>query len=267
MDETGNTSALPPEAIQEPLPAPTQIEPIRDLASFEKALKASVDKFGNAGNFWRGHRSSHHPLVASVFRRSQSQSSESNLILNFSGRAGTRRGTIPRRDEWIDWLLIAQHYGLPTRLLDWSLSALVALFFAVEANDADDASDGCLYALNVGTLNQQMIQTRTTAHVDWITVKQMAGQAFGVNPTAELPDAVALNLLESDQRMMLQRAAFTLHSNNHDMNSMPGSEKYLAKFIIPQDAKPQLRWILLTAGMSRSSLFPDLSTLAEELRR
>ena len=229
-------------------------------------LNAAIGLFGNADNFWRGHRSAHYPLVAGVFRREPNESPEAQLILRFSGRAGARRNRLPRRDERIDWLLLAQHYGLPTRLLDWSLSALVALFFAVEAAEADDRNDACLYALNASGLNQAMGRRRALVHLDDPIVSGMAEQAFGASTSRHLPDAIALDLFESDKRMMLQRAGFTLHSSRRDLSG-PGSEKYLVKFLIPRRAKPKLRWLLQLAGISRSSLFPDLPTLAEEIRR
>ena len=51
-----------------------------------------------------------------------------------------------------EWLCLMQHYGLPTRLLDWSENILIALFWAVE--DANIDCDGAIWVLNAGRLNQ-----------------------------------------------------------------------------------------------------------------
>src|SRR5262249_16700328 len=55
-----------------------------------------------------------------------------------------------------DWLVMCQHYGLPTRLLDWSESVLVALFFAIQ----NDSVDGALFALQPFLLNQHTTYRR-----------------------------------------------------------------------------------------------------------
>jgi hypothetical protein len=77
---------------------------------------------------------------------------ERALIGHFQVRAPTRAHTrMPEPDDYFGWLFLAQHYGLPTRLLDWTENPLVALYFAVE--NPEEKTDGCIWALWPARLN------------------------------------------------------------------------------------------------------------------
>lgn len=113
---------------------------------------ASLQYFAEARGTWvfRGHSNAEHTLISSVGRGPHSSQTrkghERSLIAIFKREALSFLTALPR-DEW-EWLSLAQHHGLPTRLLDWTHNPFVALFFAVQANLE---KDGQVYALNAIT--------------------------------------------------------------------------------------------------------------------
>jgi FRG domain len=84
--------------------------------------------------WFRGHRSANWEVVPAIWREIKyTAAQERDLTNRFSTRAATRHQALPGYDDLPTWLSLMQHYGLPTRLLDWSRSPLVAAYFAIEA--------------------------------------------------------------------------------------------------------------------------------------
>ncbi len=91
-----------------------------------------------------------HKLIPSVGRINKFQNDlrqlkkyEQELLSIFKLRAYGKLKRLPRND-W-EWLSIGQHYGLPTRLLDWSASPLIAAFFATkpDVQPSGDLTEAC----------------------------------------------------------------------------------------------------------------------------
>jgi FRG domain len=242
---------------------------IEDLADAIRATNDVIQCFNADTAIWRGHADTDWALRAHVFRKPEkppgiSSYNETGLMGHFLARAPTRsHAKIPEPTDYFGWLFLGQHYGLPTRLLDWSESPLVALFFAVTEDYEDH--DGCVWALWPGGLNNyfdasfDLVQIRDTKVVD------IAECAFVPGKQCDQV-IIAIDGREIDLRMFVQMGRFTLHANGTPIETLLGSAKWLRKYIVPKEAKTKIRNQLAAFGIRRWNLFPDLSNLAADLR-
>jgi len=62
---------------------------------------------------------------------------EKNLLRDYQRKSRNVMKYIPDQQNWVEWLATMQHYGAPTRLLDWNYSFFIALYFSVEKATSD----------------------------------------------------------------------------------------------------------------------------------
>jgi hypothetical protein len=95
----------------------------------------------------------------------------------------------------------------------------------------------------------------------WDLVQQMTSQVQG--------RVLAIGTREIDARVLLQQGAFTIHSDDQDLADVSFQHPppfWRRAFRVQGTAKPHLRDVLRKLGIYESTLFPDLSTLAKELK-
>ena len=181
-------------------------------------------------------------------------------------------GMLPNDVSVMSWWGVMQHYRAPTRLLDWTESIFVALYFAV--NDGDDC-DGALWAVHAHSVNESMTRrygecTETTAYLDF-------AKRFLV------PDAPAsvffVGLRRKSDRMFAQRGQFSvsqmvLCDHGEAVNSVSRELKQsgvLVKLMIPAKLKPEFARRLSSMSISAATLFPGIDglgmSIAEFLRQ
>ncbi|GJH22212.1 hypothetical protein CBA19CS22_36740 [Caballeronia novacaledonica] len=139
-----------------------------------------------------------------------------------------------------EWLAIAQHHGLPTRLLDWSYSAAVALFFAVEARGSNDAA---VYVLDSNVRFLTTTEEKNSDPLSWHTL------------VAYLPRHVT-------PRIRAQSGLFTLHPDPTE----PMSDGIVGRVIIPRQYCSVIHHGLNLMGINKKALFPDVDGLSAWLR-
>jgi len=237
--------------------------------------------------WYRGHTDSTWLLLPTIFRNGN-EKHEFLLTKRFRLLAPGYGVEIPtnRLDQW---LFLMQHHGAPTRLLDWTESLDMSLFFAckdwIHTRDLDQCSDGAIFALDPIFLNQKTLQ-ESDFPVTWSQnpVFQTIKFAFGTQdevvfgpdcqprkiPYLETPVAILPSTIHS--RIKAQKACFTLHGKDkRDLESIFSSQGWqesgrLIKYKIEKSLKPRLTEELANAGVTYAVVFPDLDGLANDLK-
>lgn len=198
---------------------------------------------------------------------------ESHLLRNF--RKYAHRDAVPGDSVW-NWLALAQHHGLPTRLLDWTFSPYVAMHFATQNLDRFDA-DGVIWCVDY-VQTHQLLPERLKAvleeeDADVFTTEMLECSAHSLATFDELAGerefVVFLEPPSLDDRIVNQFALFSLMSNprylmDHWLSEHP--ELY-RRVIIPSNAKWEIRDKLDQANVTERVLFPGLDGLSRWLKR
>jgi hypothetical protein len=211
--------------------------------------------------WWRGQANAEWDLLPGVYRDGRNSHYEMGVTLRFWRAAPTRYPKCPPREELSTWLQLMQHYRLPTRLLDWTQSPLIALFFAVDELPDCDAT---LWALSPYRLNKTNSGDATVFSTADPRIRALVNPAFNVAAPAS-HHTLATFGEEIDLRMTLQLSAFTIHGTAAPLNHDESHRQYLKRLVIPASSKAGFSLALELLGIRRSNLFPDLETLSREL--
>lgn len=129
-----------------------RIETGEDLARQLLSLSNSYAYRGQADSAWR-FESSLERLLKSNWSEQLVRAYEDHFLSEFKSkyRIYDRENHLPETE--FGWFSIMQHYGIPTRLIDFTLSPLVALYFALESYDFEKSPDFAIYCINYTKLN------------------------------------------------------------------------------------------------------------------
>ncbi|PZN73472.1 MAG: hypothetical protein DM484_22535 [Candidatus Methylumidiphilus alinenensis] len=233
---------------------------ISDQISFVEAQKLVTSQMGR-DLFWRGHSDDSWKLRPSAYREGVLDT-ENNLSAHFYQRAPSRMVNPPKSDKFQSWLFLMQHHGLPTRLLDWSNSPLVALYFAVQS---EPDKDGALVAMDPFSLNNYFFGQRVILSDHSSDVIQLFKNPLH-NSVANVNKVAAISSTERNQRMLMQSSRFTIHGITTDLYEVDELKPYIMSIFIKKEAKELLMSWLYDIGIRKSYLFPDLDNLADEIK-
>lgn len=209
-------------------------------------------------------------LVPSVQRKDDmGEHYEQYITTNFMIQTMRLNANTPNRYDRAAWLTLMQHYGLPTRLLDWSESPLVALYFAL-SSDKDAETDAAVWVLNPMKLNKKVGYGE---YVPPISYDSLSGDLEGAFSNHNNSDnkgqnrIIACHGVGNDLRMYVQQSDFTIHSTTERLDQMLVADEscgYFYKICIPQQIRKQLLAQLDAMGFHESSIYPDMEHIARE---
>jgi hypothetical protein len=197
---------------------------------------------------------------------------EAHILRNFGRYARPHLDTPPVND-W-ELLVIAQHYGVPTRLLDWSSSPLVAAHFATREPRSDGAC--AIWRLDWRQLHRAFDLPELAFLIDDLADMPLLDGSQPLTPWKLFGGDIAplSCMIEPpwiDERIVAQGAAFTLCTDT----SQPfdafleehGLGDALSRYIIPADSVAAIRDQLDLVGIDERHLFPNLTGVAASIRR
>jgi hypothetical protein len=240
---------------------------------YADSWNASLKRFRSPFAF-RGLPCVEHTLSSSLVRlggKADTRTLELALLRNFRKYAATDGN---HADSIWDWLALGQHRGLPTRLLDWTYSPLVALHFATE-HPGDFDRDGVVWCVNFVEANKRLparlrrIMARERSQTVTVDMLAVFKELRDFDALSRAPFLVFLEPPAIDRRILNQLALFSLmNSPTAEIDDWLQRHPDLTRrIVIPAELKWEIRDKLDQANVNERILFPDLDGLSRWLTR
>lgn len=257
---------------------------VRTLSEF----LAEVERIqGSTSNslWYRGVGDIIYKLVPALYRHKKTKGADGLAALERQIMTRFRQRSLPYHDRSLgdDWdaLFFMQHYGVPTRLLDWTENPFVALHFALMSSESTVStsgkvafpSDAALWILDPIAWNRHALR-----HISYsagvLTPDDDALKGYrptpGFSGMQNLP--VAIYGAHNSPRIVAQQGVFTVFGREASaMEDAFAKDTFpsgcLAKIVFAKSAIPAIKKSLLSHGMTESVVFPDLEGLARETKR
>jgi hypothetical protein len=181
------------------------------------------------------------------------------------------------QNSW-DWYFLMQHSGAPTRLLDWTESALIALYFAVRNRPPGQIpqNDAAVYVLEPWKLNEYVLGVKEVIapgaesgleEEDGQKYRAWLPNRYAAPMGVEKQLPVAVYPTHFHRRIGSQRSCFTIHGVGRDgFDELPEEARpYLQKIVIPNSRTHEIETRLAVAGIDEITIYPDLDGLGRWL--
>ena len=233
---------------------------VRSISDLVNKLKSDLS--GHEGPVWfRGQAETDWKLRPS-FIRLVNPPSEMNMIKKFKQNATLLMNPPPV--SLLDWLLIMQHHGMPTRLLDWTESPLVAAYFATAEKSS---KAGALWALRPAELNKIGGHEPEDYEFDIPSIEDSILETYVPESLASERTSrrspLAVILPRNNTRMQAQLGVFTINHRDTTPIEEIGKKNHIWKYEIAGDTKKEIQKELQIIGFSKFQLFPELASIGD----
>lgn len=202
----------------------------------------------------------------------------SELLSRFQQRAHHYLGDVPLSGDLSSWLALMQHHGVPTRLLDWTFSAHVALFFAVEEETSEEMGFSAVWALDLDWLEQkrnELVLTRAQQAIqpDLVANREVLNDLLRYT---DQPMIIRIEPQSSPERMAAQKGLLLcklFHQATFDqilttmmIHPETANRPVIRKLKVSSSCRIRLLKLLRELDIHRASLFPGLDGFAQALK-
>ncbi len=252
-----------------------EIIQVKSLSGYISALKnISGDLLGSESDTWfRGVSDESYELVPGTVWRDIHERTHSGIIEDWLNEYLLY--STEELNDGYDVYALAQHYGLPTRLLDWTTSPFIALYFALEKEE--DKNKRVVWAIHPFLLNDKTVNwpghlsisdkyLRNNYNLD----KYLPDCLGGHEENDLLDGPIAVRVQPKNRRIISQKGCFTIHGKSKEkiddlLGDIPNS---IVKIEINgQKTRDKILNELYLLGFSEDVIFQDLDAFSKRLKR
>jgi hypothetical protein len=195
------------------------------------------------------------------------------ILSDFKREARNYLSNLPEPDNFLEWMALGRHYGMPSRLVDFTYSFFVAAYFALSLRSKNE--DGCVIALNLTWMKRKWESKLLKDYTGFEGEKGSFHSSelfheFAFNRNENY--AVVVNPLRRNPRLANQKGCFLCPCNvssEADSNLVEtlGDEAGVKRLVcLRKELKTEAMEALRAMNISQATLYPDLIGWAESRR-
>lgn len=249
-------------------------------AIYEELEKETPNGVPNA-LFFRGHSKASYELLPSALRKDEEKGAEKRYLLNY-------RDNMPRHSRSYHFIkqrpeILAdmQHFGMKTRLLDWTFSPLIALYFALKSDSGEEHSEVCVFnawkyhakfkkgvhSHDMHVLARSLLPDHEVPEIKNILKAEFYGETLS-KEDLKMPFPFVAKY--GNPRLIHQLGCFTIHGSIKTaidcFDQVDPSSRIIRKIQISKKYRSEIFNDLNRLFINHYSVFPDLEGMSQHLK-